>query len=485
MLQQLLPGIDMAWVYYTLASLYVITIVLTLCVVVSENRNPVKSLAWVTVLLLLPAVGMVLYMFFGRSIKNKRMISRRNRRRLKRGERARSVDLDKLGADDNDRRLIKLSRSLCGAVLYAGNDIEIFTDGRSKFDALLRDIAGATRSINLQYYIFEDDALGNRVADALIERARAGVKVRIIYDHVGSFHVRNRFFKRMRRAGIEAYPFFKVTFPLLGTRINWRNHRKIAVIDDTVGYIGGMNVANRYVDGGKSFDVWRDTHLRITGRAVRALKYSFAVDWNFMGQPLIDADEAPAGAPTVSDPHTTGVQLIPSGPTDQWNNVAHMFLQAIGHARRRVYIQTPYFLPTEGLLKALQTAALSGVDVRVMMPMRTDSRMLRDASFSYVTECLKSGIKFYLYRPGMLHAKTLIVDDSMTSVGSTNFDFRSFEHNFEANVFVYSREFNARMSAIFAADQQQCRRIVPSEWRNRPRLRRVTESLLRLLAPVL
>lgn len=468
------------WLYYALMAVYVFTIVMILGIVISENRNPVKSLAWVTVLLLLPLIGIILYLFFGRSIKNTRMISRRNRKKLKRIENGRAVDIRKLDYDETTKQQIKLARSLTGAYYYSNNDVEIFTDGKSKFERLVEDIRNAKSSINLQYYIFEDDSIGKRIADELIKKAAEGVEVRIIYDHVGSFHVRKKFFRRLQKAGIEVHPFFKVNFPLLGYRLNWRNHRKIAVIDGEIGYIGGMNVADRYVDGGK-FGVWRDAHLRIVGPGVASLLYSFGVDWNFMGQPLIENPKTEA-ANAAGD---VGLQLITSGPTNQWSNVELMFHKAISSAKSKVYIQTPYFLPTEGLLKALVTVALANIDVRIMIPMRTDSAILRYASFSYISECLRAGIKFYLFKPGMLHSKVMIVDDELTSVGSTNFDFRSFEHNFESNLFIYSKDFNSRMTEVFLADQSDSVRVRPADWKKRPLLKKWVESVLRLLSPIL
>lgn len=472
---------DYSWIYYTLMTIYAITVIVILCVIVSENRNPVKSLAWVTVLILLPLVGVVLYLFFGRSIKNTRMISRRNRRRLRRAERTALSEANERTLSPEARQQIRLAKSLESAEYYPGNDIKVYTDGASKFEALIDDLSKAKRYINLQYYIILDDEIGTRVADVLIERARAGVAVHVIYDNVGSLNTHRRYFKRMRAAGIELYPFFKVSFPPFGTRINWRNHRKICVIDGEVGYIGGMNIADRYITGGKNFDSWRDTHLRLVGPAVASLQYSFAVDWNFMGQPLLD-DSVQQDDPAPGD---MGVQLITSGPTAQWSNIAMMFHKSIANARHRVYIQTPYFLPTEGLLKALQTAALARVDVRIMMPRRTDSRLLQYASFSYIAECLRAGIKIYLYNPGMMHAKTLIVDDEIASVGSTNFDFRSFEHNFEANLFVYSPRFTQEMAEIFHRDMRQCTRLYQATWARRRRSLKVAESVVRLLSPIL
>ena len=480
MYESIHTALSSTWLYYSLATVYALTIVVILAVVISENRNPVKSLAWITVLLLLPLVGIVLYIFFGRSIKNTRMISRRNRKKLKRIERSRPVDIKKLPYSDAVKQEIKLARSLNGAYFYSNNSVETFTSGAEKFRQMFDDIRNARSSINLQYYIFEDDTIGNELANLLIDKASQGVKVRVIYDHVGSFHVRNKFFKKLKNAGIEVYPFFRVNFPLLGYRVNWRNHRKIAIIDGEIGYIGGMNVADRYIHGGK-FDTWRDTHLRIKGPGVASLQYSFVVDWNFMGQPLFDID-IPKNREKAGD---IGLQLITSGPTHQWNNVELMFHKAIADAKDRVWIQTPYFLPTEGLFKALVTAALSQVDVRIMMPRRPDSHILRYASASYIAECLRAGIKIYFYQPGMLHSKAIIIDDEITSVGSTNFDFRSFEHNFEANLFIYSRDFNEKSAEIFLKDQQECKRILASEWKKRPLTRKWSESLLRLLAPIL
>lgn len=474
----------LSWLYFALVTGYTLTIIGIIVVVLSENRSPVKSLAWVTVLLLLPALGIVLYVVFGRSIKNTRMISRRNRRRLRRKEDgSRRLKAARLHLAEESRQLIKLTRSISGSAIYVGGEVRPFTTAKEKFAFLLQDIENAKKYVNIQYYIIADDNIGNQIKDALIKKARTGVTVRMIYDHVGSFKVKKAFFREMKNAGVQAYPFFKVVFPPFGTRINWRNHRKICVIDGEIGYIGGMNIADRYITGGK-FRSWRDTHIRITGSAVSALQYSFAVDWNFMGQPLIE-DEAPHVPMIRHTPEANVMQLITSGPTSQWTNVAILFSRAIASAHKRVFIQTPYFLPTEGLLKDLQGAALSGVDVRIMIPAKSDAKMLTAASDSYIEECLQAGIKIYLYQAGMLHAKTMIVDDEFVSVGSTNFDFRSFEHNFEANMQVYSRKFNAEMSEYFFSDLDFCTRINLSDWRKRPRSKKAIESITRLLSPIL
>ena len=467
--------------YWSLVILYVFSIVSTIVIILSENRNPVKSLAWLTILILLPLVGLILYFFFGRNIKNTRMISRRDKRKLKKNDIQWKIDYNTL--EDNlsteSIQQIKLTHSLTGALFYPGNDVKIYSNGKEKFEALVEDLLNATKYIHLHYYIFESDEIGNLIKNILINKATEGVKVRVIYDHIGSIHVKKRFINDMRNAGIEIFPFFKVAFPPFATRINWRNHRKLCIIDGEIGYIGGMNIADRYIKGIKN-GVWRDCHMRIVGPAIRTLQYSFAVDWSFMGQPLIEED-----INTISYISNVGLQMATSGPTSQWPNIAFIFHKAIANAKKRIYIQTPYFLPTENLLKALQSAALAKVDVRIMIPRRPDSIIMRHASFSYVQECLNSGIKIYLYQAGMLHSKTMIIDNEFCTIGSTNFDFRSFEHNFEGNMFIYSKEINQKMTDIFNNDSSQSIKINSARWRKRPIFDKALASLLRLLSPIL
>ncbi|MFG6381852.1 MAG: cardiolipin synthase [Muribaculum sp.] len=472
----------MAWYYIVLLAAYIGTIISLIAVVLSENRNPVKSLAWITVLLMVPVFGAVLYIFFGRSLKNTRMITRRNRRRLRKRESFKSIDIASLPLTQASKQQIKMARTLNGSIYYPDNKIDIFTSGRDKFDALIADLQSARSYIHLEYYIFKDDKIGNTIADILIKKAGEGVKVRIIYDHIGSLSTKTKFFKRMADAGIDVYPFFRVTFPVFATRINWRNHRKIVIIDGETGYIGGMNIADRYIEG-VSYGVWRDTHVRIKGPAVGGLQYAFAVDWSFMGQSLLDesANTSRRNKPRFN----SGIQMMTSGPTSQWSNIAMVFQKAIANARKRVFIQTPYFLPTESLLRTLQTVALAKVDVRLMLPAKSDSKILTYASYSYIMECMLAGIKVYLYDAGMLHAKTVIVDDEFSSVGSANIDFRSFEHNFESNIFIYSREVNSELSDIFFEDLDNCTRLSPSMWRKRPAWQKAKESMFRLLSPVL
>ncbi len=478
--------ISLTWsgILWGLGLAYGVLILCVIAIVISENRNPLKALGWVTALLLFPVGGVILYFIFGRSIRNVRMISRRNRRRLLKQEG--TLPLPKLDRElsSENRQRIRLAYNVGGANLYTGNAIEIFDDGERHFKELFDDLRKAKLYINLQFYIIASDSLGRRLRDILIERAIAGVKVRVIYDYIGSFDAGRRdFFQRMKENGVEVHSFFRLSFPYVN-RANWRNHRKVVVIDGKIGYIGGMNVAERYVSGG-DFGKWRDTAARISGPCVAALQYHFAVDWKFIGQPLLCDHINVMPDNYAGSIRKVTMQVLASGPNDRWGNMTLLFYKAISTARKRVWIQTPYFLPSEGLLKALESAALAGVDVRVMMPKRSDSKVLTYASQSYVEECLLAGIKVYLYDAGMLHSKVLIVDDDFSTLGSTNFDFRSLEHNFEENLVLYSERTNSVLAERFERDASESHRLKLAEWNRRPRGRRIQESVYRLLSPIL
>ncbi|MBR5085718.1 MAG: cardiolipin synthase [Muribaculaceae bacterium] len=467
--------------------LYGITAVAIIGVVVSENRNPVKTLAWITVLVLLPVVGIILYIFFGRSLRHIRMISRKKRVKLANRDDIKHLmktrQVVNYEVEKSDRQqMINLVNSVQGSPYLANNEVEIFTNGKDKFDAFKQDLLAAEQYIHIQYYIIENDTIGNEIADIIKQKAAEGVKVRVLYDHVGSFHFDMSYFKKLRKAGVEVYPFMQITFPEFANRINWRNHRKIVVIDGKIGYIGGMNIADRYIDGGK-MGKWRDTHLRVVGDIVAALQVSFAIDWNFMKRELIEEPVAMVEPGSIKNP--IGMQLVTGGPTSQWVNMAFVFQKAIDSASKCVYIQTPYFLPSDSLLKALQMAALSKVDVRLMIPRKPDSLLLRYASYSYIKQCLTAGIKIYFYEPGMLHSKVVVVDDDFVTTGSTNFDFRSFEHNFESNVLLYSSDFNRRMKEVMLTDMKECSRISLRAWRKRPLWQKAVESVVRLFGPLL
>ncbi len=468
---------------------YTVVIALLVVSVMSENRRPINTLGWVTALIFFPVGGAVLYFLFGRSLRNVRMISRRKRRKLLEASRPSQVPRLPRNISPENRQRVRLGYNVAVATLYPDNSIEIFNTGDRLYSRLFDDLRAASEYINLQFYIISNDSLGGELCEILIDRARAGVKVRVIYDFIGSHGKKSReLFSRLKENGVEVHAFFRIQFPDKISRINWRNHRKVVVVDGRVGYIGGFNMADRYMDGG-SFALWRDLMVRVTGPAVSGLQNQFAIDWNFMGHPLL-TDATPSVADKVTGEESDiieGVtaQILPSGPTNRWPATGFMFFKAISGARNRVWIQTPYFLPGDELLRALQCAAMSGVDVRVMTPVRSDSSVLTYASNSFIEECLNCGIKFFQFKPGMLHSKLLIVDEDFSTLGSTNFDYRSFDHNFEENIVMYSREVNEALARLYLADQKESHRVRGAEWKLRPRRVKILEAVSRLFSPIL
>ena len=458
--------------------LFLLTVVVTIIVVVLDNRNPVKTLAWVLVLSFLPVVGLIFYFFFGRDVRKEKIISRRGYFRLNKYPLAEYYER-KPGEDRH--QLMRFFRKVNGSLPFDGNGIEIYTSADEMLPALLKAIAHAQHHIHLQFYIFEDDAVGRLVRDALIDKAKQGVEVRLLYDDVGSWKVKSDFFDQMREAGIETRAFLKVRFPMFTSKVNYRNHRKVAVIDGRVGFVGGMNIALRYLKG-VSWGVWRDTHVRIEGCAVYGLQVSFLTDWYAADHSLITSSRYYPEMPVYGE---SSVQIVTSNPIGGGASIMQGLLLAIASSHRYFYIQTPYLLPTEPILLALKTAALGGVDVRIMIPEHADSKVAHLASLSYLDELMECGVRIYKYKKGFLHSKLMVSDDLISTVGSTNMDFRSFEHNFEVNAFMYDLGTALRMKEIFLADQKDAELVQIKEWRMRPWYQKVGESVIRLFAPLL
>ena len=347
--------------------------------------------------------------------------------------------------------------------------------------ALMHEISLAHHHIHLQFYIFEDDAVGRLLRDLLIDKARQGVKVRLLYDDVGCWKVDSMFYDQMLCEGIEVQSFLKVRFPCFTSKVNYRNHRKIAVIDGRVGFIGGMNIAERYVKG-FSWGIWRDTHVRIEGKGVYGLQSSFLTDWYVVERTLLTSAEY---YPKIPDRGTAIAQVVTSDPVGEWHDMMQGLMKAVCSARHYFYVETPYFLPAEEVMAAFQIAALAGVDVRIMLPKRADTFLTHEGSLSYLDELMKAGVKVYLYRKGFLHSKLWVSDDEFASVGSTNMDFRSFEHNFEANVFFYDKATIKQLKEVFLSDQKSCLQLSRKIWSQRSWKNKVMESVVRLLAPLL
>lgn len=464
--------------------IYAFTVTATILTVLMDNRQPAKTIAWVLVLLFVPVVGIVLYFFFGQNVRKMRFISQRSLDQLTRRSMLEFVEQRELRLPDEYRTQIRLFANQNMSLPFKDNEADIYTSGYDFFPALLRAIAEAKHHIHLEVYIFADDALGRLVADALIARSKAGVEVRLIYDDVGSWRVKKSFFERMRNAGIDVHAFMPVKFPAFTSKVNYRNHRKLCVIDGTVGFIGGMNIALRYVKGTPR-QPWRDTHLCVRGGAVYALQCSFLVDWYFVDRTLITNRRYYPPVPWRIN-NDCIAQVVTGSPVAQWPDMMQGYVRVLLEAQQYVYIATPYFLPTEPILFAMRTAALAGVDVRLMLPRHSDSRLLEWASISYVMETLEAGVKVLLYTAGFNHSKLLVCDDSLCTCGSANVDFRSFENNFEANIFFYDRTMALRMKQVFLDDEAHCTTIDNvRELTHRPFRLRLWESVVRLISPLL
>ena len=465
----------------TAATVYIGIVVETIVVLILDNRNPVKTIAWMLVLIFLPVVGLVFYFFFGRSQRHERIISKKSRDHLLKKPLAEYLAQDIHEVPPHYARLITLFCNLSRSFPFEGNSVRIYTRGISMLQALLRELQRATDHIHLEFYIFEDDAIGRMVRDALKDKARQGVEVRVIYDDVGCWHVPNAFFEQMREAGIEVRSFLKVRFPRFTSKVNYRNHRKIAVIDGRVGFVGGMNLAERYMRG-LPWGIWRDTHLRLEGKAVHGLQATFLQDWYFVDRSFVSAaryfPKAGICGPALA-------QIVTGEPVGPWREIMQGLNMALLGARKYFYIQTPYFLPTETILTAMQTAAQAGVDVRLMIPKRADTRLTHWGTRSYIADALRAGVKIYFYKKGFLHSKLMVADDELSTVGSTNLDFRSFEHNFEVNAFIYDKETALQMREIFLTDLRDCEQVFPKNWAKRPLHRKVVESVVRLMSPLL
>lgn len=460
---------------------YLAVILFTIVIVLLDNRNPVKTMAWILVLVFLPVVGLAFYFFFGRNTRKERLISKKGFSRLSKRPMAEYQAQEALGDFTGRNQLIPFFHKVSNALPFEGNDVQVFTDGYSMYQELFRRIAKAKHHIHLEFYIFENDAVGRLLRDLLIDKAREGVSVRLLYDDVGCWDVNPMFYDEMLCEGIEVRSFLKVRFPQFTSKVNYRNHRKLAIIDGKVGFIGGMNIALRYLKG-VPWGVWRDTHICLKGKAVYGIQTAFLTDWFAVDRTLLTSAQY---FPKMDSVGTSVAQIVTSDPVGEWHDIMLGLVKAISCAQRYIFVETPYFLPTEQVMAAFQTAALSGVDVRLMIPKKADAFITHKGTMSYLDELMKSGVKVYFYRAGFLHSKLWVADDEWASVGSTNLDFRSFEHNFEANAFFYDEKTVCTLKEIFLEDMKKCMTLSQKIWDKRSFKNKIVESVVRLLAPLL
>lgn len=475
-----------------LSTIFAVTIVLMIIVLVLENENPVQTLAWILVLIYIPVVGFIFYLFFGRNWRKERLFSRKGLED--------ALNLDELWLPGDDcstdglsplaKRIISLLKSNSKAILTCHNQVQIYAETDEAMACILENIAEAKDHVHLEYFSVANDETGQRFKEALIRKVKEGVQVRFIYDDVGCWKLGRKYKKELREAGVEFEPFMPAWIPLLNSRANYRNHRKIVIVDGHIAYLGGLNIGNKYMSKDKYYGYWRDNVLRIHGEGAISLQALFLVDWYFVTkQNLFTKDGAsrylrlpPEEVKLLEDIH---MQIVASGPDTDHASIMQAYFFAISNAQRSIRITSPYLILNESLLMALKTAALSGVKIDIIVPGKADHHIVWYGSRSYFKELLEVGINIYDYKAGFLHAKIMIVDEEILSIGTANMDLRSFNHNFEATAMIYHPPTVAQAMEAFNEDLGRSEQITLEQIKNKNIFVRSMESICRLFSPLL
>jgi cardiolipin synthase len=481
----------MDWFYF-IGAIYV-AIVIAVCLrVIYETRSATKTMAYLLLILFIPIGGVVFYILFGINFWKTKLYSRKSlddEKMLNRLKKEMEIYMkETISPNDlsveNNRELAVMVEKELRSPLTRRNKVTLLLNGEEKFPEVLEALRNAKHHIHIEYYIYEWDEIGEQIAELLILKANEGVKVRFIYDDFGSPNIKKKTEERMRKAGIEIYPFQKVHFYLLANRLHYRNHRKIIVIDGQIGFTGGINVSDKYINNGSQKLFWRDTHLRIDGPGVFYLQYLFLTDWNFCSGRILQPDELHFSVPPICKDDCF-LQVAASGPDSVQPSILFSLLQAIYLARKEILITTPYFIPGDSILQALRIAALSGLSVKLLVPGVGDSRLVNAASKSYYEDLLCAGVDIYMYQKGFVHAKTLVADGNLSIIGTANMDLRSFELNFEVNVLLYDRTFSQQLRAVFLKILKMPKKLIKMPRCQRPAYKQLPERIARLFSHVL
>ncbi|MBU1086920.1 MAG: cardiolipin synthase [Candidatus Omnitrophica bacterium] len=472
---------------------YYLYLLVTIVYLLLDNRETSATFAWIFILITFPVLGLIVYLLIGRSRRKShkyKKYQQQERRSLNLGmetyiyQQQENIKRLSSQADFSTRRkLFELLYRNSNSLLTTNNSIQFFYAGKDKFDALLEDLNNAKQFIHMEYFIWRNDTLTERIKDILINKSRQGVEVRILFDIIGSFRLKKEYIKQMRKNGIKIYPYDNPHSFITVHSLNYRNHRKIAIIDGLIAYTGGMNMGQEYVDGGKRFTAWRDTHMRIVGDAVCLLQSIFVASWqNTTNEKLVGARYFPRAKEVKS---FIPVQITTSGPDAEWSSIEQLYFGLITSAQESIDIQSPYFIPSESIYKALLSAALSGIKVKLIVTGKPDNLLPYWAAFSFFGALLKAGVKIYHYQTGFMHAKAIIVDNEICSVGTANMDIRSFQLNYEVNMLIYDRTLAHDLSTHFDFDVTGCRELTFEEYYSIKPLKKFRNSLARLFAPLM
>ena len=476
---------------WLLGSVMVINFALAFTIIFLERKNASSTWAWLMVLFFIPVIGFLLYLLFGRRLSGQVFTwDTKSRLGVEKQVEEQIASLKNESLPPKQNMLKKYKNFLYlhlkhnDAVYTQNNQVKIFTDGTEKFNSLIQDLENATDHIHLLYYIIRHDHLGTQIANVLIKKAKEGVEVRLLYDDMGSRSLSRRFIKRMEDANIQVGAFFPPKIPKINFKVNFRNHRKLAIIDGKIGYIGGFNIGDEYLGKSAKFGYWRDTHLRVDGDATRMMQTRFILDWNQASRNHVKYnDRYFQGANGAAG--DVGIQVVSSGPDQEWEQIKYGYIKLILSAKEYVYIQTPYFIPDESLLDALKIAAMSGVKIKIMIPNKPDHIFVYWATLSHVGELLNEGAEIYLYQNGFLHAKTIVVDGELSSVGTANIDVRSFRLNFEVNAFLYDKKMALSLAESFEKDVLLSTQMTQQLYNKRSLGIKFKESVSRLISPIL
>ncbi|WP_027126400.1 cardiolipin synthase [Gelidibacter mesophilus] len=473
---------------------YALLVIIVILRVLLDTRSSTKALAYILFIIFVPFIGMIFYFTVGINYRKRKLYSKKIvedepfRKSIKSKLHAYSESISHSGLLASEyQNLSEFILRSGSSPLTANNRVKLLINGEEKFPELLAALENAKSHIHIEYYIYEDDVTGNSVADVLIRKAQEGVEVRFMYDDFGS-RLGRAFIKKLEDAGVQTIPFYKIIWYAFANRLNYRNHRKIIIIDGTTSFIGGINMSDRYRNDFQKENhlFWRDTHLMIEGVATSYLQYLFLCDWNFCSPHRLDYDKV--YFPDQSNHEVLEdevVQIAASGPDSPQPLIFYSLLEAIASAKKCIYITSPYFIPGESLMDVLIIAVQSGLDVKILIPGISDSKMVNAAAGAYYTELIQYGAKIYKYNKGFVHAKTMVIDDNLAIVGSANMDYRSFDLNFEVNAMVYSKTIARQLTEVFEEDLAASELIDAEQWLSRPKYMKLWEKMVRLLSPFL
>jgi cardiolipin synthase len=473
---------------------YVIVLVLVCLRIIFETRSSSKTLAYLLLAIFFPIGGMLFYFVFGvnyhkriiytkKLVQDEAQLKELNKRTI--SLTARNLKKNAIEIGDG-QSLVSLLMNDSLSPLTSGNAVKLLINGEGKFPEVIDALENAKHHIHLEYYIYDDDVIGNLIKDLLIRKAKEGIAVRFIYDDFGSSSIRKKLVKELREGGVEAYPFNRVRLLFFANRINYRNHRKIIIVDGDFGFVGGINIADRYInnpeDSGKLY--WRDTHIRIDGPGIMFLQHLFSSDWNFCSGHKMEPEKQYFHSTPLKNSNVS-VQIAASGPDSPTSTIKLSFLKAINLARKEILISTPYLIPGGSIMDALRVSSMGGVKVKILVPGIWDSKFVNAAAWSNYGELLRSGVEIYTYHKGFIHSKIMVIDGGISIVGTANMDHRSFDLNFEVNAIIYGSEFGDQMKKSFQSDLRFAQKLLYEEWISRSIYVRLFERTARLFSPLL